>query len=113
MLVHHLWGFPDRVFTTGDGFDMSFIAFGECWYIYLAHFGKICVSIFFFLGGYGMMKSYQVEKLDLIGKLKGLYKTYWEVFCVFIPIAFIFFSDQPIYCANEDICFRYASFSEG
>lgn len=89
MLLHHLWAFPQRVFLN-DGFTDTFSVFGEYWYFYLGRFGKICVSMFLFLSGYGLMKSKQSGRFDLIGKVKGLYLAYWKVFLVFIPIAFLF-----------------------
>lgn len=58
-----------------------------------------------------MYLSFRNRKIDLIGKLKGLYVSFWKVFFVFIPIAFLFFRNQPIYCANETICTKYSIFS--
>lgn len=110
MLMHHLWAFPERVFVN-DGFTDTFAVFGEYWYYYLGRFGKICVSMFLFLSGYGLMKTKQTGKLDLIGKVKGLYQTYWKVFVIFIPIAFLLFSNQPAYCKDTGIYSRYNTYS--
>lgn len=86
MLMHHLWGFPDRI--PGDGLLYSFHIFGRSSIQYLGMFGKICVSIFFFIGGYGIYKSAQTQAFDLVGKLKRLYISYWKVFVIFVPLTF-------------------------
>lgn len=57
------------------------------------------------------MRSYQNDRFDLIGRIKGLYISYWKMFLIFIPVAFVFFSKQPIYCADATICMRYENFS--
>lgn len=111
MLMHHLWGFPDRI--AGGGLR-SLLTFGDqSAALYLGTFGKICVSLFFFLGGYGLACRYRGRRFDLIGRIRGLYISYWRVFLIFIPIAFLFFRHQPVYCGNEGICSRYAVFSRG
>ena len=111
MLLHHLWAFPERVFLT-DGFSDTFLIIGEYWYSYMGRFGKICVSIYLFLSGYGLMKSKQSGRFDLTGKVKGLYLSYWKVFIVFIPIAFLFFANQPAYCEVADIYSKYSTYSK-
>ena len=52
MLVHHLYAFPQYV--PGGSLRSVITAFGVPLPMILGEFGKICVSIFFFLGGYGM-----------------------------------------------------------
>lgn len=108
MLMHHLWAFPSRL--VGGQQKYFFDIFGKASISYIGFFGKICVAMFMFIGGYGMYKSFENGKLDIIDKIKNLYITYWKVFIIFIPIAFIFFSNQPIYCELETICTRYNEF---
>ena len=110
MLLHHLWGFPDRIALEG-GFTSRIAVFGEPIYLYLADFAKICVSMFMFLGGYGICKSWQSGKLDLTKKLKELYIMYWKIFLVFVPIGFIFFDNQKQYCADASVCSKFSQFS--
>lgn len=109
MLMHHLWSFPDRI--SGGEFRYFISIFGQSSISYLGAFGKICVPIFFFLGGYGIYKACEKKPFDLISKIKGLYISYWKVFLIFVPIGFIMFSNQPIYCKSEYICTRYSNFS--
>ena len=109
MLSHHLWGFPDRI--MGGVPRYGIMIFGEPMPQYFAVFAKICVSLFFFAGGYGMYISNRNKEFDPVKKLKNLYIPYWKVFVVFIPIAFLFFSSQPPYCNNELIYSRYSHFS--
>ena len=52
MLLHHLWFFPNRI--PGGGVVGVFTLFDLPATIYLGIFGKICVSMFFFFGGYGV-----------------------------------------------------------
>lgn len=109
MIIHHLWGFPNRI--PGGELTSLIILFGQDSTSYFGSFGKLCVSLFFFLGGYGLYKCYESNSLDLIQHIKKLYISYWKVFVIFVPIGFLFFSNQPIYCANEGICTRFANFS--
>ena len=106
MIMHHLWAFPERITGVGllNGIAGPIV-------LYLGVFGKICVSLFMFLGGYGMYHNFQNRKFDIISKIKGLYISYWKVFLVFIPIGFIFFSKQPIYATYSNICTVFNQFN--
>lgn len=110
MFMHHLWEFPDRI--AGGSLRYTFSIFGKSSIQYFGLFGKICVSIFFFLGGYGTYVSSLGKPYDIIGRLKKLYASYWKVFLIFIPIAFIFFRNQPIYCEKIVNCTRYRDFTK-
>lgn len=109
MLMHHLWCFPNRL--AGEPLINLFTVFGISAPVFFGFFGKICVSMFFFYGGYGVYKGYFGRKFDLVGKLKGLYFAYWKVFLLFIPIGFIFFSDQGAYCNDQFIYSRFSTLS--
>ena len=109
MLMHHLWFFPDRI--AGGELKHLFTIFGESSLGYFGSFGKICVSLFFFLGGYGIYIQSRKENFNLINNIKKLFTSYWKVFLIFIPIAFIFFSNQIPYAANDFSYARYNSFS--
>jgi len=105
MFITHLWS-PSRVY---GGELKSLITIGYVNPVsYLGEFGNICVSFFFFLGGYGLYRAFEGKEYDVIGRLKSLYKAYWKVFLIFIPIAFLFFRNQPLYCDNYEMCDRYA-----
>ncbi len=105
MLMHHLWFFPTRI--PGGGVIGLFTLFNMQLTVYLGIFGKICVPMFFFFGGYGVYKSSYGKPYDIIGRLKKLYFAYWKVFLVFIPIGFLFFSSQFPYCADPFIYTRF------
>lgn len=109
MLMHHLWAFPDRI--AGGSLKYMFSIFGQPSIIYFGMFGKICVSIFFFMGGYGIYLSSIGKQYDIVKRIKNLYIAYWKVFLIFIPIAFLFFSSQSAYCESKWIYSKYASFS--
>ena len=55
--------------------------------------------------------SSQGKEIDIIKRIKQLYISYWKVFLIFIPIAFLFFSNQPIYTADAQISTRYNDFN--
>ena len=109
MLLHHLWFFPNRI--PGGGVVGIFTMFNMPLTIYLGIFGKICVPMFFFFGGYGVYKSSYGKPYDIVGRLKKLYFAYWKVFLVFVPIGFLFFSAQVPYCADPFIYSRFEIFS--
>ena len=50
MIIHHLWTFPERL--VGGEITHLFDFFGDSSIYIIGSFGQICVSIFFFLGGY-------------------------------------------------------------
>lgn len=95
MVFHHLFGFPERVFS-------SYVMLFDNWYIHLetmiSYFGRICVSIFAFCSGYGMTKRVlfdvnsrsNIRNLyrSVVRQLKKFYVKYWIVFIIFIPIGF-------------------------
>ena len=114
MLMHHLWGFPDRrpigkyeltspllPFTVND--RNVFLAVGQ--------FGKICVVLFIFLAGLGLYRQYASSNFSLWNKIKRFYLSYWKVFVIMIPVAFLFFAHQEQLTA-PDIAFfnKYSEF---
>lgn len=68
MLMHHLWRFPDRLYYSG--ITDNFTIFGQSISLYLGDFGKICVSLFFFISGYGLYTSHTKNHLILLQKSK-------------------------------------------
>lgn len=93
MVCHHLFGFPERIAVPYNiVFDFSFFHFETM----LSYFGKICISMFAFISGYGMCKmAYQKlsNKNALLGGYKmsfkhltKFYPRFWAVCLVFLPI---------------------------
>ena len=92
MLFHHLAAFPERMPPEFEGFQSLWPDFTEKRYlIILGTSCRLCVAIFYFVGGYGMYKRWSKNKYHLVTSIAALYKSYWKVFAVFVPIAFIFF----------------------
>lgn len=89
MLYHHLFAYPERIAE-----EISYIACfsidGNTSAYWVGLFGKLCVALFFFLGGYGTFSSANRSE-DLTktiwNKIKHLYTAYWKVFLIFIPIS--------------------------
>ena len=108
MLAHHLWLFPDRL--VSDLPLTSLTSAGLKIAADLGAFGKICVSIFMFAGGYGTYLLYEKKQLNWVEKIKKLYVSYWKVFFIFVPLGFLFFHGQSDYCQNTAICHVYDHF---
>lgn len=108
MIMLHLWAFPERI---AGSLNYVISLFGQTSLHYFGCFGNICVDIFFFLGGYGLYISSKGKKFDLIIRIKKLYISYWKVFLIFIPVAFLLFSNQMIYTADVQICTRFNGFN--
>ncbi|CNI40627.1 Acyltransferase family [Yersinia thracica] len=93
MLTHHLFAFPDHVpYDANIINSLPFI--GASVDNYLANFGKICVAIFLFMSGYGYSFKNKINFKYSIDKLKKLYFSFWLVFVIFIPIGFLFVSNN-------------------
>lgn len=90
MLYHHLFAFPERVL---DGEVISLISLnGTALSLLLGAFGCICMPMFTFLSGYGLYRSSLRGEAPaaLVGRhLLNLYKTYWKVFFVCLPVVIV------------------------
>ncbi|MDD6417042.1 MAG: acyltransferase family protein [Lactobacillus porci] len=109
MLMHHLLAFPDRL-PIKYQYAVSAAALKQLTTV--GSFGKICVYIFMFLGGLGLAKQIQAHRFHLLKKIWGLYRVYWRVFLIFVPLGFLFFSRQPRY-SKAFMWNRFARFSFG
>lgn len=91
MLFHHLATWPSR-------YPVGFPGFPKTWYnlgtlmVPLADHARICVTIFFFLGGYGIYKRWASGKFSLFDSILSLYRRYWKVFVIFAPLCYLVFS---------------------
>ncbi len=111
MLEHHLWGFPERIPVQLHSMvglaDSSFLSV-------IGDFGRICIAVFAFLGGYGKFKKYADKPVKLFDEIKNLYARYWQIFIIFVPIGFAFFNSQSPYCHEKAVyaCFSVFSLKE-
>ena len=101
MLVHHL-------FNEHLEFGSTVASIGAI--------GKICVSLFVFLSGYGMAASFPKNISGKIHLAKSFFfvlcrryakffSNYWFIFVIFVPIGILFF-DRPLeaaYGANANL----------
>lgn len=53
MLFHHLYCTADRF----NGFEIDFTPFSQTFVVNVAFLFKVCVSLFAFITGYGLLKS--------------------------------------------------------
>ncbi len=109
MLLHHLFAFPARI--AGGGVWSFFGPSNNGLISLLGNFCKICVPLFLFLGGYGIYIQAKNKKYTILSSIKKLYLAYWKVFIIFIPIAFLLFSNQIAYCGESGIYSKYNHFS--
>ena len=116
MLMHHLYPYTDRI-PYGMEVATDIVIMGKELTELLGNFGGICVPLYMFLGGYGLyMKVGRTEqseygKNSLVAHYINLYKVYWKVFLIFIPLGYLCFANQPQYCADASISSRFADFS--
>lgn len=112
MLAHHLWGFPDRLvrelpMTSITARGMEFAG-------YIGGYGKICVSLFMFLGGMGTYIWYEQKKSGWFEKIQKLYLSYWKVFFIFVPAGFFLKilrgGVQRDYCVDTVVCHVFDEF---
>jgi len=109
MLMHHLFAFPDR-YPSGFSFASTFTIYDMDFIVFLGQFGKICVALYMFLGGYGLFCQYNIGQ-KLHENIFRLYKNYWKIFFIFVPMGFLFFSNQPSdYCTESAICSVFSKF---
>lgn len=93
MLFHHMAAFEDRTPVGFPGFASLIPALDTGKFIEdLGSFGKLCVPLFFFLAGYGLYAQWRAGRLSVRRRIISMYKAYWKVFFVFIPVAYLFFA---------------------
>lgn len=91
MLVHHLFAYPSRISPDITVYHMVDSVNIE---MFVGLFGKICVSMFLFLSGYGFSLKTEVTFKYIWGKLKNLYISYWIVLFIFVPIGILYFPGE-------------------
>ena len=95
MLWHHLFTFPERLL------EVSFVSLpfinGETLAAALGQFSKICVAIFALLSGYGSYLSAKKKDADLLTRqhLLRMYKSFWKVFFIAVPVSWLLGSARP------------------
>lgn len=106
LLAYHLFTFPDRFPANAQMISVTNLYPGINSTEYIGKFGHICVALFMFLGGYGTWKvcAPPQTKSSIFDKILQLYFRYWKIFVIFVPIGFLFFSNQEDYCASKTFC---------
>lgn len=88
MLLHHAFNFSNRI--SPSFYQISFISLGNTSLMDIfADYGKICVALFFFLSGFGLVKSRGTSVgVKILRNLKKLFSSYWRVLFSFVPVGF-------------------------
>ncbi|MCR4788859.1 MAG: acyltransferase [Lachnospiraceae bacterium] len=108
LMWHHLCNSPGNYYL-GTTFPPKFIIAGKSLTMWFAKQGNISVTIFAFLGGYAIYKCFERPHF-FTNKLWSLYKNYWKIFFVFVPIGFMFFAHQEQYCEAGYTCGVFSNF---
>lgn len=92
MVWHHFFGFPERF----EG-SLRYIG-GNIEYtieLYLGYFGRLCIAMYAFISGYGMMAKSMQKNLKFLDDIKLAIKQilkffirYWIVLIIFVLIGF-------------------------
>ncbi len=83
MILHHLWGFPEKI----PELPLSHLE------VQVGAACKICVSIFMFLSGYGLYYTFGKKgTIRVLHRVLNVYKRFWQVFLIFVPVGFLFLS---------------------
>lgn len=108
MIFHHLF----RLEEFSRGYDVNFFPLTIGRTAQIATFMKICVPIFVFLSGYGLLASYEKMKdkknFFLVRYLK-LMPTFWFVAVVSFVVIQIFTGDVSAYYLSHDIYYGFAN----
>lgn len=91
MMLHHLFGFPDRILPEYMWKSIHMFHGQPVEAVICASF-KICVAIFLFLSGYGTYVSLRKREnvsAALAGRIRGLLVFVWEVMLIYVPIDFL------------------------
>lgn len=88
MVILHTFGFPNRISNQTYISVGSFK--GDTVEMLIANFGGVCVGMFLFLSGYGLYQTYStnVTYKGILNRILKLYKNYWCVFLIFVPLGF-------------------------
>lgn len=94
LLWHHLFYIGNPSLFD----DIEFHGWGIC--LISANLAKVCVAIFVFLSGYGLTVKHFGRKLNVREffrhRFVKLYKSYWLIWLLFVPIGFVFY-DWTLY----------------
>ena len=113
MLFHHLAAFPARLPVFFTGFESVCASFVESGHLQsMAMAAKICVSLFFFLGGYGFYIRRKTKHINIADEIIRLYRAYWKVFLVFVPIAILFFANGADELSSYCTRYRFESITK-
>lgn len=80
LLVHHLWA-ESRI----GMYDATFIGTGGD-LVAISKFCKLCVGIFMFISGYGLMTTYLRGTFKLQNRLKKIMFPFWFIIVLTVPL---------------------------
>jgi len=91
MMVHHLFSASGRL-ASDINIISSFRLFTHTAHYEWGLFGRICVSLFLFVTGFGLYrKQMNGKEIRIIPIIRNLYIRYWRIFVLFVPFGFMYF----------------------
>lgn len=91
MILHHLFGFTNRILPE-HMYQSLHMYKGEPVEAVICASFKICVALFLFLSGYGTFVSVRKKKnisKAIAGKIKALLVFIWQAMLIFVPIDYL------------------------
>ena len=88
MMLHHLFGFTDRI-APENMYHSLHIYQGQPLEAVICASFKVCVAFFLFLSGYGTYLSIRKSKnisQTIAARIYRLLKNVWQVMLIFVPI---------------------------
>ena len=87
MVILHVFGFPNRI--APYTYISILKIMGKPVEEYLASGSSVVVHLFLFISGYGMGLQKNINYYIICKRLKNLYKEYWSIFFIFVPIGYL------------------------
>lgn len=110
MLMHHLFWVPNGLFDDVYLFQDRYLV-NE-----IGIFSKLCVSLFIFLSGYGLVAKTEKDggqiadlKSFYYRRFKKLYLNYWFVWLLFVPISVFYFGITFEEAYGSNVCLNLAA----
>lgn len=111
MMLHHLFGFTDRILPEHMYHSIHMYQGQPVEAVICASF-KVCVAFFLFLSGYGTylgMRKKRDMSAAIAGRIKRLLVCIWQVMLIYVPIDFFLGVTKVNITSSWDITYDFQS----